>query len=76
MAACRRNVPLRETSMIQVDDGTTCRMPGPIPGPLREDFAIDPDGPSCSLWSGLSSFHSLGGATNMSPVTLAKGKAA
>lgn len=34
MAACRKNVPLRETAGIRVDDGTMCRMPSPNPGPL------------------------------------------
>ena len=41
MAANRRNVPLRQSSGLKVDDGTMCRMPCPIPGPLREESRIE-----------------------------------
>jgi hypothetical protein len=44
VAAHRQNVPLRQTSTIQVDDGTTCRMPSPIPGPLRGESEFEPTG--------------------------------
>jgi len=36
MAAYRKGVPLRQSSTsFRVEDGTTCRMPSPVPGPLR-----------------------------------------
>lgn len=76
MAACRRNIPLRDTARIRVDDGTECLMPSPIPGPLREEFAIDPVSPNGSFHRGLSLFRIASETTNPSLLTLAKGKAA
>lgn len=36
MATRRQNVPLRDTAGLpDVADGTMCRMPSPLPGPLR-----------------------------------------
>jgi hypothetical protein len=35
MASCRQLVPLREAEIVEVQDGTMCRMPSPRPGPLR-----------------------------------------
>ena len=35
MASYRQLVPLREGEIVKVQDGTTCRMPSPRPGPLR-----------------------------------------
>ncbi len=36
MATCRKNVPIRESDgEIRIDAGTMCRMPSPLPGPLR-----------------------------------------
>ena len=35
MASYRQPVPLRETEIVKVQDGTMCRMPSPRPGPLR-----------------------------------------
>lgn len=36
MAACRKDVPLRATTgVFQIGDGTMCRMPSPLPGPIR-----------------------------------------
>ena len=38
MAAHRKNVPLRNTTEVfAVGDGTMCRMPSPLPGPLRSE---------------------------------------
>lgn len=38
MAANRQNVPIRqEAGILNVDDGTMCRMPSPRPGPLRTE---------------------------------------
>ena len=76
MAAYRKNVPLRQTSTIEIDDGTTCRMPSPLPGPLRAASPIE-------SWTSEETFadrrRSLRGPTDTaSPgaITLAKGKAA
>ena len=36
MAACRQYIPIRHAEAIfSVNDGTSCRMPSPLPGPLR-----------------------------------------
>ena len=41
MAAHRESVPLRQTSeVIQIEDGTMCRMPSPLPGPLRGESDV------------------------------------
>jgi len=38
MVAFRQNVPLRGIAEnFVLADGTTCRMPSPLPGPLRND---------------------------------------
>jgi len=42
MAAYRKLVPLREANGIfKHDDGTMCRMPSPLPGPLRNEGRDD-----------------------------------
>ena len=76
MAAYRKNVPLRQTSTIEIDDGTTCRMPSPLPGPLHGESLID-------SWTSEETFADrrlslLGSNDTASPsaMTLAKGKAA
>jgi len=56
MAACRQNIPLRYTAgVVRIADGTMCRMPSPLPGPLRGQ-PLDPSGTFGSGWSeGVSS---------------------
>lgn len=54
MGAYKQNVPLRRASAIfRLNDGTMCRMPSPLPGPLREVFVFEPAGLSGNLAEGL-----------------------
>ena len=76
MAAYRKKVPLRETSTIEVDDGTSCRMPSPIPGPLRSESVIEFVGSSNSFKDRISVLRGLMAATNSRRATLVKGEAA
>ena len=76
MAAYRKNVPLRQTSTVELDDGTTCRMPSPTPGPLRGESVIEPVGPGGSVKARISVLRGAVAATNLGSVTLAKGEAA
>ena len=40
MAACRKNIPIRESNIrLRISGGTMCRMPSPQPGPLRTEDA-------------------------------------
>jgi hypothetical protein len=42
MAAHRQNVPVRqESGIFEIEDGTMCRMPSPLPGPLRGQIAVE-----------------------------------
>lgn len=51
MAANRQFVPLRYTEAIFiVEDGTSCRMPSPRPGPLRYQLKLEQsEEPSLSI---------------------------
>jgi len=60
MAACRPSIPLRSTAgLVRVNDGTMCRMPSPLPGPLRGE-PLDPNSRSDS--GSLEGVSSVSGA--------------
>jgi len=45
MAAHRQNLPVRqESGVFEIDDGTMCRMPSPLPGPIRGEIAVETQG--------------------------------
>jgi hypothetical protein len=77
MAAYRQSVPLRQSSAVfQIDHGTMCRMPSPLPGPLRGEFEFEPSGLSGNLSDGLLPLRGSGAASQDNAVLLAEGKAA
>ena len=76
MAAYRKNVPLRQTSTIEVDDGTTCRMPSPLPGPLRGESPIESWTSEEASADRRLSLRGSKDTGSPSAITLAKGKAA
>jgi hypothetical protein len=54
MASCRQLVPLREAEIVEVQDGTMCRMPSPRPGPLRGKVAASANGEKQNVLQPLS----------------------
>jgi hypothetical protein len=77
MAAYRQSVPLRQSSGIfRIDDGTMCRTPSPLPGPLRGEFGFEPSGLSGNLRDGLLPVLSSGASAQENRAVLAVGKAA
>jgi len=76
VVAYRKNVPLRQTSTIEIDDGTTCRMPSPLPGPLRAESPIESWTSEETFADRRLSLHESKDTASPSAITLAKGKAA
>jgi hypothetical protein len=75
MAAHRQNFPVRqESGIFEIDDGTMCRMPSPLPGPLRGEIADDTQG-SAVVGEALQS-RTRGAGLNRSSIPIALGNAA
>ena len=76
MAAYRRSFPLRQSlTSFHVEDGTTCRMPSPLPGPLRGESNFEPTGLRGRLDHPAPGGSSIA-RSQVIPVTLIKGEAA
>jgi len=77
MAAYRKNVPLRQSSgVFRLEDGTMCRMPSPLPGPLRGEFESEPAGLTSNLADGLLPLPHAEEAFAQNAASPALGKAA
>jgi hypothetical protein len=75
MAAHRQNVPVRqESGIFEIDDGTMCRMPSPLPGPLRGEIAVEVQGSAVA--GDLLQSRTRGAVLNRSSISIAPGIAA
>jgi hypothetical protein len=74
MAAHRQNVPVRqESGIFEIDDGTMCRMPSPLPGPLRGEIAVEMQGSAVA--GDLLQSRTRGAGLNRSSIPIALGAA-
>ena len=75
MAAYRQNIPVRqESGTFEIDDGTMCRMPSPLPGPLRGGIAVETDGSAVA--GDLVQSRIRGEGPSRSAISIALGNAA
>jgi hypothetical protein len=75
MAAYRQNVPVRqESGIIEIDDGTMCRMPSPLPGPIRGEIAVETQ--RSAVVGDLLQSRTRGGGLSHASIPIALGNAA
>jgi hypothetical protein len=75
MATYRQNAPVRqESGIIEIDDGTMCRMPSPLPGPIRGEIAVETQG--SAVVEDLLQSRTRGAGLSRSSIPIALGNAA